>query len=51
MLTLSEYFKEFLSNIEPPEHRLATAEEIPDDVRRYLKLDFSPSRCVANRVG
>jgi hypothetical protein len=38
-LTLSEYFKEFLSNIEPPEHRLAAAKDIPDDVRRYLKDD------------
>jgi len=37
LLALSEYFNEFLSNIEPPEHRMAVAKEIPDDVRRYLK--------------
>jgi hypothetical protein len=36
-LTLSEYFKQLLSNIEPPEHRLAIAQEIPSDVRRYLE--------------
>jgi len=36
-LALSEYFREFRSNIEPPEHRLAVAKETPDDVRRYLK--------------
>jgi hypothetical protein len=36
-LTLYVYFEEFLSNIEPPEHRLAAAQEIPKDVRRYLK--------------
>ncbi len=36
-LTLSEYFKTLLSNIEPPEHRLMIAQEIPGDVRRYLE--------------
>ncbi len=39
MLAHSEYFNEFLSNIEPPEHRTAVAKEIPDDVRRYLKVN------------
>jgi hypothetical protein len=28
-LTLSEYFRRFRSNIEPPEHRAAKAHEIP----------------------
>src|SRR5215218_1712687 len=37
MLTLSEYFTEFISNIEPPAHRLAVAKDIPNEVRRYLK--------------
>jgi hypothetical protein len=36
-LTLSVYFEELLSNIEPPEHRLAAAKELPGEVRRYLK--------------
>ncbi len=38
-LTLSEYFKTLLSNVEPPEHRLVIAQEIPGDVRRYLEED------------
>src|SRR3712207_7374288 len=37
LLTLSEYFKEFRSNIEPPEHGAARAQEIPGDVREYLE--------------
>lgn len=37
LLTLPEYFKQFLWNIEPPEQRLAVAREIPGDVRRYLE--------------
>ena len=36
-LALSEYFKRFRSNIEPPEHRAAKAREIPGDVRDYLE--------------
>jgi Second Messenger Oligonucleotide or Dinucleotide Synthetase domain len=35
-LTLSVYFEEFRSNIEPPGNRLAIAAEIPGDVRNYL---------------
>ncbi len=37
LLTLSVYFEELRSNIEPPEHRLAAAKEIPGEVRQYLK--------------
>lgn len=36
-LTLSVYFEEFRSNIQPPENRLAVAAEIPGDVRKYLQ--------------
>ncbi len=36
-LTLSVYFEEFRSNIQPPENRLAVAAEIPGDVRAYLE--------------
>lgn len=36
-LTLAVYFEELLGNIEPPEHRLAVAAEIPADVRRFLQ--------------
>jgi hypothetical protein len=36
-LTLSIYFEELLGNIEPPEHRLAVAAEIPTDVRQFLQ--------------
>lgn len=36
-LTLSVYFEEFRSNIQPPENRLAVAAEIPGDVRKYLE--------------
>lgn len=36
-LSLSEYFKRFRSNIEPPEHRAVKAQEIPGDVRAYLE--------------
>lgn len=36
-LALSEYFRRFRSNIEPPEHRAAKAREIPGDVRRHLE--------------
>lgn len=37
LLTLSVYFEELLGNIEPPEHRLAVATEIPADVRQFLQ--------------
>jgi hypothetical protein len=36
-LTLSVYFEELLDNIEPPEHRLAVAAEIPANVRGFLQ--------------
>ena len=37
LLTLSVYFEKLLNNIEPPEHRLAVAAEIPADVRQFLQ--------------
>jgi len=37
MYTLTTYFKELLSNIEPSQERLEAAKELPDQVREYLK--------------
>jgi len=37
MITLSEYFDELLAAIEPVEDRLKFAEEVPAQLRAYLK--------------
>jgi hypothetical protein len=37
MYALTTYFGELLQNIEPPQHRLEAAKELPDKVRDYLK--------------
>ena len=45
MYTLTTYFKELLSNIEPSQERLEAAKVLPDQVREYLKnlADFPTS--------
>jgi len=52
MYILTTYFTELLKNIEPPQHRLEAAKELPDKVRDYLENTDSfptspPHSCLA----
>ena len=53
MHTLSQYFDDLLKNIRPPEKRRQAAQDIPEDVRRFLREseDFPTSPPHSHLVG